>query len=347
MKKEIFCLVKRIVLFFSPFLFALLFLVLLYVILDPFKVLKEYDSYYISDEESGVTLNKNWISTKTFEKNYDLYRYDSFIFGNSRSIFYEVADWEPHIDPGSSCFHFDASGEGLYALNKKIQYLNSKNVAINNVLMIIDYSTLEQTASQTTHIGIIAPQLENNRNLLNFHFTSLKAFLTPKFMLAFVDYKIRGEVKPYMKKGFLLDDLPIHYVVKTNEVSFPHFERLIEEGKYYTPERMKIFYERDTTQQTYSPPVIFDAQKQMLQEINDIFRKHNTDFKIIISPLYDQIKLNESDLAYLRSLFGNDRVFDFAGISDITNNIHNYYEDSHYRPHVTRKMLESMYRKTE
>jgi len=230
---------------------------------------------------------------------------------------------------------------------KKVKYLDNKNVAINNVLFLIDHSVLKQVRPETSHLLMISPPLENNKNFLSFHFTSLQAFFTPKFLIAYIDFKIRGEVKPYMKKGFLLDDVPIHYDVKTNEVSFPHFERLIDEGKYYTPERMKVFFDRDTTQQTYSPQVIFDAQKQMLQEINDIFRKRNTDFKIIISPLYDQIKLNESDIAYLRSLFGEDRVFDFAGISDITNNIHNFYEESHYRPHVTRKMLESIYRKPE
>ena len=341
MNKQIFSFLKRIAWFLTPFIC----LILLYTILDPFKVVKKYDSYFVSDAMTGVTLNKDYVSTNTFNKYHPVFQYNSFIFGNSRSLFYEIADWQPHLHSGSNCFHYDASGESLYAIHKKIKYLDRKNVDIKNVLLVFDYSILDLVAPQTSHILMISPQLENYTNFLPFHFTSLKAFFTPKFLIAYIDYKIRGEIRPYMKKGFLLDDVPIHYDVKINEVSFPYFERMIGEGKFYTPEWIKVFYDRDTTKQSYAPAVIFDKQKQMLQEINEIFRKRQTDVKIIISPLYDQIKLNESDVIYLKSLFGEDRLFDFSGISDITNDIHNYYEDSHYRPHVCRQILNSIYQK--
>ena len=341
MNKEIFNLFKRMGFFLLPFLF----LILLYVILDPFKVIKKYDSYIMSDEISAVTLNRHWVSTSTFENNNALYQYNSFIFGNSCSIFYEIEDWKCHIDSSSNCFHFDAFGESLYALNKKVKYLDNKNVAIDNALLILDHSLLEQTVSQTSHIGIIAPQLENYKNIHTFHLKFIKAFLTPRFLVAYVDYKIRGEIKPYMKKDFLLNDVVMHYCAKTNEISYPYYERLIDEGKYYTPERMNSFLDRDLIKQSFSPMVIFDTQKQMLQEINDIFKKHNTDFKVIINPLYYQIKLNEYDVAYLCSLFGKERVFDFSGINDITNDFHNYYDIIHYRPHVSRQIMDLIYKK--
>ena len=339
MNKEILILLKRIIYFLSPFVFLLL----LYVILDPFKVVKKYESYYISDGIQVVTLNNDYVSTSTFDNNYSTYKYNSFIFGNSRSRFYEIADWKSHIDSSSNCFHFDASVESLYAILKKVKYLENKNVDMNNVLFIIDYSTLKQITPRSGHLFIISPQLENYKNISDFHLTFIKAFFTPEFAIAYLDYKIRGEVKSYMKKNSLLNDSPMHYDLKTNEESFPHFEELIDKGKYYTPERMKVFEKRDTIQQ-FSPVVILDKQKQMLQEINDIFKKHKTDFKVIVNPLYDQIKLNESDLEYLRSLFGEERVFDFSGINDFTNDFHNYYEASHYRPHVARQILDLIYK---
>jgi hypothetical protein len=330
---------KRIVYFLSPFIFLLL----LYITLDPFKVIRKYDRYY-SDGIDVVALDQDYVSTSTFENNYPLYNYNSFIFGNSRSIFYEIADWKCHIDSNSNCFHFDASGESLYGIYKKIKYLDSINVDIKNVLFITDYATLNQVTPRNGHLYMISPQLENYKNILSFHMSFIEAFFIPKFMIPYLDYKISGKVKPYMKKGGLRDDRPMHYELKTNEISFPRFEKLIEKGEYYTPERMKVFNNRDTTHQKFSPIVILDKQKQLLQKINDIFKKHKTDFKIIINPLYNHRKLNKSDLAYLYSLFGEERVFDFSGINGITNDFHNYYEASHYRPHVARQIMNEIYK---
>ena len=342
MSKEFTTLLKKII----YVLLLPIVLLLIYVILDPFKVIKHYDSYYISDEIPGVSLNKDYVSTRTFENNYSLYKYDSFIFGNSRSMFYEVADWKRYIDVNSSCFHFDANAESLYGMHKKIKYLDSKNVDINNVLFIIDFGTLERIASSSPfgHLAIVSPQLENNKNIGSFHLRYIKAFFKPQFMIAYFDYRLSGKVKEYMVKSFLLDDKPLHYDLKTNEVSYPYFEKLIDMGEYYTAERRAVFYDRNSTEQWYSPPAIMDEQKQMLQEINTVFKKHRTNFKIIVNPLYNQQKLNEHDLSYLNSLFGKERVFDFSGINDFTNDFHNYYEESHYRPHIARKVLEIIYK---
>jgi hypothetical protein len=330
---------KRIILFASP----IIALLIVYIILDPFKVVKQYSSYYISDEIIGVTLNFDYVSTSTFENNYPSCRYNSFIFGNSRSRFYESADWKCYLDKNSIAFHFDASNEALYGILKKLRYINNRQeVHLNNVLLILDYSTLNQVVPLESHLFAISPQLENNRNLIPFHLSFIKAFFTPKFMIAFVDYKISGKVKNYMTKGALLSDIPLHYELKTNEISFLYFEELIENGKYYTPERMRIFYSRDSIQSFY-PLVIEEQQKKMLAEINEILVKHKTNFKIIINPLYDQKKINVQDLAYLESLFGANNVFDFSGINKFTNDYSNYYEESHYRPHVAREILKEIY----
>jgi hypothetical protein len=327
---------KRVFLFLLP----IIILLILYIIFDPFKVIKKYDSYYVSDAVQGVAINRGYVSTSTFENNYSTFNYDSFIFGNSRSIFYEIADWKHYIDANSHCFHFDASEESLYGIYKKIKYLDVKNVNIKNVLFILDYTTLGQiTPLQNSHLVMISPQLEENKNIIPFQIPFIRAFFTPKFMISYFDYKISGKVKKYMKN---IGDRPLHYELATNEMSFPQFEKFIESGEYYTPERMKVFYNRDSIQ-SFSPVVIEEKQKQFLIKIKDIFIKNKTNYKIIINPLYDQKKLNAIDLAYLELLFGSNNVFDFSGINKLTNDYSNYYEDSHYRPHVAREILKSIY----
>ncbi|MCX6296671.1 MAG: hypothetical protein NTX97_11510, partial [Bacteroidetes bacterium] len=76
-----------------------------------------------------------------------------------------------------------------------------------------------------------------------------------------------------------------------------------------------------------------------------ILKSHNTQYKIVISPLYNQEKLDPGDLNYLVNLFGGENVFDFSGINFITNDFHNYYETSHYRPFVCDYILNIIYSK--
>ena len=43
-------------------------------------------------------------------------------------------------------------------------------------------------------------------------------------------------------------------------------------------------------------------------------------------------------------LEGKQNVFDFSGINFITNDYHNYYENSHYRPHVADYIMKEIYK---
>lgn len=311
-----------------------------YIFLDPYKIIWNYETFVDDNAKAYVFLNKDYVSTKTFDDNYIKYAYNSFIFGNSRSIFYQIADWKNHIGPNNSAFHFDASGEALYALHKKILYINNKNVKLDNVLLVLDNDLLSKDQPNKGPIGEISPQLENNNNFLSFHFTYFKAFTLPSFFIPVIYNRITNEVPTFMKS--VLDDRKRNVDPITNELQFNVFEKMMDSGKYYTAERLAPFYERKNIE-AFSNASILAKQKIMLKEINDIFLKHLTNFKIIISPLYDQVKLNKTDLEYLKTLFGEKNVFDFSGINKFTSDYKNYYEDSHYRPNVTREILKMIY----
>ena len=109
--------------------------------------------------------------------------------------------------------------------------------------------------------------------------------------------------------------------------------------------RGPMFYKRDTTLQ-YSKPAIGQQQMKMLANIKQILAANHASYKFVINPLYDQKKLNPGDLTYLKELFGADNVFDFSGINEFTQDYHNYYETSHYRPLVADKIMDSIYSAT-
>ena len=81
----------------------------------------------------------------------------------------------------------------------------------------------------------------------------------------------------------------------------------------------------------------------LLNKIQSLFDKHHTNYKIVISPLYDQIPMEEEQLQLLYSIFGKENIFDFSGKNNLTEPISNYFESSHYKPNVAKIILDSIY----
>ena len=145
-----------------------------------------------------------------------------------------------------------------------------------------------------------------------------------------------------MRKKNLLDNRKRNYSDITNELKFDLFEEEIRQNKFYTEEKIKLFQKRDSVQK-FSPVAIKENQKVLLTNIRSVFRNHQTNYKIVISPLYNQLKLNPADLKYMKELFGENNVYDFSGINKITEDYRNYYEPSHYRPDVANEIMKEIY----
>lgn len=312
----------------------------LYVALDPFKVLRTYDSYYKSGEAGYVTLNNDFVATETFRNHYAKNHYDSFIFGNSRSRFYQVADWRTHIG-SDRCFHFDASNESLFGIHGKFRYLDRHGVKIDNALIVLDSVSLSTITNSEGHLFIKHPEI-SRESPLTFHLTCFTAFLNLKFLTANLYFAVTGKT-PESLAGESINTVPIDYDVNSNEYRLNYFETMIgaNPAVYYQP-REKLFYSRIKPVPAY-PPVVHAGQKLLLLDIRDVLKRNGARYKIVISPLYDQKKIDPSDLNFLNSIFGAENVWDFSGINKFTENYMNYYELSHYRPHVARELMNIIY----
>ena len=97
-----------------------MFVIGTFVILDPFRIVWHYDEYY---KGTRIGINRGFVSTMVYINQKDKYNYDSFIFGNSRSIAYYEDEWKKYIPQNSSVLHFDASGGSVAGLYYKVKYL--------------------------------------------------------------------------------------------------------------------------------------------------------------------------------------------------------------------------------
>jgi len=138
--------------------------------------------------------------------------------------------------------------------------------------------------------------------------------------------------------------LHFYYIPEYNELHKDGAEELLKSNPddYYVLLEDNILYERSGIEQT-AKSVIADGQKHVLIDLRDLLLSHKTDYRIVISPLYDQIKLNPDDLQFLNETFGEEKVYDFSGVNEYTNNVSNYYEYSHYRPQLCRQILKIIY----
>jgi hypothetical protein len=329
----------RAILFFLP----ILLIVAVYVWLDPFKVIGLYANYKPSDATLSVPLNQNRVSAGTFLYNEQEYRYNSFIFGSSRSMFYEIQDWKVHLNADASCFHFDASAETIQGILNKIRFLKNRDVSMNNVLLILDVDIFRPYVLLNEHLYLEDPLVVGYSKWLPFQSSHLMSFLDRKFLLAYLDYRVTGEAKPYMSELNLLDDKPFEYDSITNELRYVHFEQLADEGQYYTEQRLLKFGAKRDGRERFSAPAIDEASVESLNEIASILEESSCDVRVVISPLYNQIRMSEADIKILQAVFGADSVFDFSGINELTTPFTGYYERSHYRPHVARAVLDSVY----
>lgn len=314
------------------------FILGVYIVTDPYKVLYHYDSFYDKETRNSMTVCNDYISTQTFIDRCQQQQYDSYIMGNSRSLFYNIADWSTHI-PSGKCLHFDAQLEPLWGIESKVRFLDQQGAKIKHLLMVIDESVLKNKPSENFYFTIKHPAT-SGKSRLAFQWHFLKTYLDRNMLENYIGYLFTG--KPKFTSIFLNIDVtydPIH-----NEIHYEKFEHEIRTNpdSFYAA-RKHIFYDRDSTVQRYSEARIGAVQRKLLQNIKAILDKHNTDVRIVISPLYNQEKLAKADLAELVSIFGDGVVFDFSGINKFTQSKYNYYENSHYRSTVAKEIMDSIY----
>ena len=130
---------KRFVLLCLLALAPVFLLVALYVIRDPFHVVKPYSGKILNPEDSvGLTVNWGFITVESFKYFDPENHFDSFIFGSSLSGYYRVQDWQPYLPAEARPFHFNASRETLRGMLNKLLWLTHRGVKINNALIVME-----------------------------------------------------------------------------------------------------------------------------------------------------------------------------------------------------------------
>lgn len=331
-----FCL--RILLFLSPLLLVLI----LYLVHDPFKVVKHYDCYYPTDGSPLILdNNRSFVSTKMFLQNNKQYKYDSFIFGSSRSGFYLVNDWKKHLDSNVSCFHFDGYEESLYMIYQKIKFVDGKS-KMKNVIVCMDPDLIDIDTPYKDYTKIPSAALIGYHQWGAFHAAHLYAYFNPRFFITYYFWKITGKETEKMSQWQILslDSCAIYQPI-INERNAPIPADFLPDD-FYDAGKMEAFAKCHEAGGQLFPLKLMPNHKKMLIEIRDILENNGSDYRVILNPIFSQNTLCEDDHAFLIKTFG-PHLFDFSGKNVFTDDYHNYMETVHFTPRVAEKIMNVVY----
>lgn len=302
---------------------------------DPFKIIKNYPQFYVSE----VGYNEDFIITENFLKNPK--SYNSFLLGSSRAgCGYRLNDWATFLNKDDTPYKFTASNESIFGIVGKVKLIDELNVNIDNAILVIDNDvTFKHYENSSGHIFIKHPEV-SKESYKSFISEFLKNYIFSGFFIRYLDYQIFHTKRKYMN-GYL------HFSKRIGQVYKPFYVENLEEeikkdsANYY--KKRANSFSKKKLKETISSNKIDDKGYQMLEEIYAIFKKHNTKYKVVVSPLYNKKKMNKHDMDALNNIFGKENVFNFSGGNEITNNKHNYYEASHYRQKIGLKIMQQIY----
>ena len=170
--------------------------------MDAYKVFGKYDDYYT---DSIIELNREMVTTRSYINYRKKEKFNSFIFGSSRSQSFKCEKWNEFLDDNDKTFHFDAHGEGIYGIAKKVEYINKLGDSIKNAIIIVDRTILSTTKNRVkSHLYISPPKLTNESSF-KYYYKFIEGQLNYKFLLSYFDYSIFKTYRDYMD-GIILNE---------------------------------------------------------------------------------------------------------------------------------------------
>lgn len=315
---------------------CIVFIIILtgYIYYDPFMVVKSYDDY-----SHSFRVNRGFVSTQMFLKNYDKYKYNSFIFGSSRIFGYHVSSWKKHLDDDAVVFSFDAYGDKIKGMYHKLKMMDERGVDIKNVLLCFDTDyTFRHSQNEPYYLYIEHP-FGSDISWFEFHYTTFSAYINPPFLISMYGQELFNIENDYVNTHYSKPG-GIIYDKISNEPARPDLDmRIANEKDYFDT---GYFHKIDTVIPPDYGLIDLDMQKY-LKDIKTIFDKHKTNYKVVLNPLYNQNIFHSDDMESMKKILGAEHIFDYTGTNWITTDKHNYYEESHFRPFIGDSIMSEIY----
>ncbi len=314
----------------------------IYVVTDPYKTLKPFSLTYFN------STNRDYLSTELFLKNYPGQKYDSYIFSSSKGCGLNTYHWKKYLPEGASQFLFQAWGETVTGIEQKIDYIDTHGYDIDNVILLLDFpSTFAEKQNPTEAMSIKHPEFSGRSRLLHQMILFYDFCQKPSqwIIACRTHFKHKSPAVTFdpvsndWEKGNALADLSVPPAKDSLKNCSLKSKRVFLHDYYGSHEGLP---------ERYGPMVDPDFQKQFLH-IKDIFDRHHTAYKVIISPvIYGTApSASEEDIKVLKKIFGNGNVFHYSGKNYLTEDYNNFSDPNHFGLWAGWHIIEDIFNKPE
>ena len=314
--------------------------VVLYVALDPYRVLRHHVNYYTD----RVSFNSNLLTLHTFEDLYPSQRYNSFIVGSSLAINLPAKEWEHHLQPDARPFHFNAGNLNLHNTRMFLEYLDRHADTISNVLIPLTPHVLRLQYSPNNLATMIPPEIDRSGigGLLRFHYRYFRRVTDYGFYASYLPWILRGETVNF-------PGCPVFYEEEyewdrvLNEEYQPISDSIIavNPAEYYF--RHKVYTPAPSDSYTEASRLIDDALEADLRAIAEICRRRGADLTVIATPTLKLEIFDPEDEKRLRDIFGESYVNLQREFRQEVADSTNWYDNTHYRPVMGKRFIDRAY----
>jgi hypothetical protein len=324
---------NKLGLFYLPIIALAVIAFLFYIKTDvyaDFGKEKEFYWKYNFQQLSDISTKKLLVSDKN---------YNSFIFGSSRSCSVYGCYLQTQI-PSSKFFHYANWNEPIGGIMVKLKYLDKEGYDLKNVVVYIDTDYTfdgEAKASLMDHYLL----LDEPRFL--YYYKHLISFFT-NFNLEKAKILMgNGEkVDSFVNSKLDINTNDFNHVCSAEEIRKYEYVQSNDEYRHTMDSLKKsgFMYKRPKNQQ-YKSPQLSEDEEIMIKQIAALLEKHRSKYYVILTPLYDQQKLNRKDFNILKKHFKNN-LYDFSGKNKYTEDYYNYPDRTHFQNYISKQIIDSV-----
>lgn len=315
-------------------------LLVVYFITDPFKTLRPFDFQYYDNT------NRDYLSSELFLRNDPVYHYNSFIFGSSRCCGFNTYHWQHYLPEGSKQFMFQAWSETLTGIEQKINYLDINGNNLSNVLLVLDIPGTFDKEQQPKQVLTIKHYKFSGQSKMAYQACLFYGFAQkPSKWVSSIKERVRTRT---IHGEFPADTITNDWGMGNKSADFsvqPQKDSLMNCSAKSKSVFLKEISNKTDADIIESEPLITERFEQQLSHIKEVFDKHHTDYRVVITPAYcyTHPAINREDLRLLQDIFGRDRVVDYSGKNDITTDCYNFSDPNHFGMSVGWQIIEDIY----
>ena len=315
--------------------------VVLYLAIDPFKVVHPYDGISVAPGDSLERIpNKRYVAVEGLKYYNGTQHYNSFIFGSSISSNFTVEAWKKYLPADASVYHFTAGSETLVGIRDELRYLFDHQVPVEHALLVMEEELFRRPTRYNEMPFVPHYDVSPDVTWLDFQRAHFNAFRDPdmfvySFFPSLVVNKLveEGKLQPVTNGG--RDEL-------TNEDSSRGIDSLVlnNPGEYYGARPWVV----NMSPYPNPLPLSIDATaEKLLREIADMLQTHHVDYLVIVPPRFRSEALLPLDHVLLCEIMGRDRVHDFSGDKALVHDLYTYYDGTHLLTHRCTELIDRSY----